>query len=566
MDNQDDALIAEQYDYAVIRLATFQSSPKAAPRLLFGTVSLLAKGRSPNHGMFGVEEKKITKSVAKVYFRRVVMTASDAIKWYRAGGVDGFIKTPRPMEERYLDARDDKSLSCSPFEDNPVWPTLGIPWSESYLSAHYRAENPAPFLGDSASRVHRRFGDNEGFESLIADSDALNFLHRRLHLNLASYPEYLGGLSLIAPDPIIQKIENYLVPAESAEQEKICIRITPRPGKHLDNLQLTFFDKNAGLLTYFESVEVPPNGVIIFSKKAPVTNNGYFIHDKQHGVLAYLPPTTYMRQMNLTVGVSGQQTNTSVPVRDSPSSPSKTYTTTRQEIASTSKFGHALESANTRVNIAASQRQKKIDAERYDQRWFSNKERNEAIDFIHSKIADARKRVIIADPYFGPLQIPQFLPRIENNRVFITVLTSKSAFEETEKAIDESAYIHSATQNEQEILKRKKKIHTTQQKLNRFRSFVEQLKKLGYVNLDSFVLSNTSTLHDRFLVVDDNVWFMGHSLNALGDKPCLILKVPNPDEIIERLLLIINGAKTFDHYGALWEKRASKELNRGNNQ
>jgi len=42
-------------------------------------------------------------------------------------------------------------------------------------------------------------------------------------------------------------------------------------------------------------------------------------------------------------------------------------------------------------------------------------------------------------------------------------------------------------------------------------------------------------LHDRFLVVDGAVWFSGNSLNAIGQRESLIIKLPNPEPVIARL-------------------------------
>lgn len=58
----------------------------------------------------------------------------------------------------------------------------------------------------------------------------------------------------------------------------------------------------------------------------------------------------------------------------------------------------------------------------------------------------------------------------------------------------------------------------------------------------------SSILHDRFLVIDDTVWFLGNSLNTLGDKASLIVKLPNPDEVIDQLEGMLDQAISFDDY------------------
>jgi hypothetical protein len=48
-------------------------------------------------------------------------------------------------------------------------------------------------------------------------------------------------------------------------------------------------------------------------------------------------------------------------------------------------------------------------------------------------------------------------------------------------------------------------------------------------------------LHDRFLAVDGAVWFSGNSLNAIGQRESMIIKLPDAKSVMSRLNAI------FDH-------------------
>ena len=52
----------------------------------------------------------------------------------------------------------------------------------------------------------------------------------------------------------------------------------------------------------------------------------------------------------------------------------------------------------------------------------------------------------------------------------------------------------------------------------------------------------------NFLVVDDEVWFMGNSFNTLGDRASMIIKIPNPDEVLHELEKMFNQAEIFGTY------------------
>ncbi|MFM2462014.1 hypothetical protein, partial [Klebsiella pneumoniae] len=48
-------------------------------------------------------------------------------------------------------------------------------------------------------------------------------------------------------------------------------------------------------------------------------------------------------------------------------------------------------------------------------------------------------------------------------------------------------------------------------------------------------------LHDRFLAVDGAAWFTGNSLNAIGQRESLVIKLPDPKPVIRRLEEIFEG-------------------------
>ena len=50
------------------------------------------------------------------------------------------------------------------------------------------------------------------------------------------------------------------------------------------------------------------------------------------------------------------------------------------------------------------------------------------------------------------------------------------------------------------------------------------------------VLSGKSSpVHDRFLVIDGEVWLSGNSLSTLGQRAGMIVRLPEPDPVIKRL-------------------------------
>ena len=80
------------------------------------------------------------------------------------------------------------AIAASEFDDDPEWPMLGTPAASDVLFGAGGPGDPAPFVGSGSrsARIHRRFGDNVGFEAVTADAGTVMFLKRRLHVDLAN--------------------------------------------------------------------------------------------------------------------------------------------------------------------------------------------------------------------------------------------------------------------------------------------------------------------------------------------------------------------------------------------
>jgi hypothetical protein len=539
----------ERYEWAVIRLATVQKRGQAG-HLLFATVTLLSPDRPPPSKMTGVDSRALGKSGETVFFRRTVLTAQAAVEWYRSLEV-GAAKTPAPSRPGDVEQRNDGiDITVSALIDDPGWPHLGLPMGEGLIAQPIGRSHPAPFMGNVPARVHRRFGNDEGFDTLLNDDQALAFVARRLHIDLGQYPEYLGSVALVIPDPIIEQIDNFMIPASDERGERIFYRFVPRPGQTLDGLQITTFDEQAHLLTNFETFDIPADGILDVSKGSCLGTYGYVVTHPELGALVHSPPTGFLRQIGLNINaVGGRGIKVSVPTGDSPTSERIEYlAASSSQLSTNSMVGEesSTPNANVRVTVAASQRDKLAKAKQYGQQWFANDSREEAMRFIQGEIRKARSRVMIADPYLAGLQLGQFLYAVDGESVKVILLTSSLAFK--------SKGGKPLFWDKIKILV-KQIFHPKQlkrSKVDEFKTHLEQLAKHVKVTADTRVLP-PSILHDRFLVIDDTVWFLGNSLNALGDKASVIVKLPHADEVIKKLESMLQQSEHFDRY---WERQS----------
>lgn len=521
-------------DWAIVRLATIKKKEQEKARMLFSSVTLLSPGR-PLPAMDGkLDVYNIKKTHEVIYFRQIIQSKEDAVKWYRSLGSENDL-TPVPTRE----CDQHKSYDGIPFDvsilkDDLPWPTLGLPIQEAVFSCNrLNSPNPAPFIGSIPSRLHRRFGDNSGYDGFLFDENAHTFIARRFHFNLAKYSEYLGSIIYISPDPIVRKIENFMVPSKDGHGERIIYRVVPHLGQSLIGLKLTAFDKEYGLLTSFKTYELPDDGILEVDKGVCIGDYGFALTHDVHGVLAFQSPVGFLRQMNVSMNVlSNRKLKVNVPETNAKNSKRMEYeATTPSESVSQYILGKVPVSeveVATRINQEETKRKILAEAEYYGQRWFPEKSRLEAASFIRDIIKTARKKIIIVDPYLGALQISQFLFAVSSG-VSVSLITTKNAFD-----------IDSDNQN----------IDPTKE----FEESIKKLTKLHKITPITNILP-ISKLHDRFLVIDENVWFVGNSLNSLGDKASMIVRLPNPNEVIERLEILASTSQSFNDYKSEYNKK-----------
>src|SRR4051812_23434348 len=97
------------FEWAVVRLATFARRTDAAPKLVFGTVSLLPPDRPRPPSDLVVSDCPLKGSKGCLFYKRVVMRAPDAVAWYRSAP-DAFT-TPVPTDPEERKPHDGRPIA-----------------------------------------------------------------------------------------------------------------------------------------------------------------------------------------------------------------------------------------------------------------------------------------------------------------------------------------------------------------------------------------------------------------------------------------------------------------------
>lgn len=135
-----------------------------------------------------------------------------------------------------------------------------------------------------------------------------------------------------------------------------------------------------------------------------------------------------------------------------------------------------------------------------------------AKEVIRELIGKTKERCIICDPYFSGEDLLNFALFQKNTNVTFQCLSSAKFLKEKKNdTLREGNYLY--------------------EKISQLKNSDPSLK------IECKVLkgSNKSPVHDRFLIIDNEVYLLGSSLNEFGSRATTLLKVPNPKVIIRQI-------------------------------
>lgn len=531
--------LTDGFEHAVVHVAVVvppRSTPERAPlRLLFASVWLLASGRQAPSRPAKPYFKEFKKEGA-IAVDRIVMTADEAIRWYRTASDE--LGTPIPLHDVRKDS-DGVLLSAGRLSDFPAWPVLGVPLESDDITL--KSERPSiPFRNLGIIRYSRRISDSQEWPSFLDQDgqskhcqEAFKFLEHHMHVNFREYPEYIGGMALAVPDCDVHSVRQFVDPKEDGS-ESLYFHLKPHLGRKLQGLSLTSMEGQEGILTSFDTVPVPEDGLVVIKRPSSVHGSGLVLTHKERGVLLQTPMRNFMRQINIRTEVVERRVKVQAPETDKKKGPINEYFFKKNTLASSQTLGEAPNTTDAfqRLLDAKSERLLNYSAQLYDQTWFTTDQRKDALEHIREKLKHARSTIFIADPYFSANQIPQYLFAIERDEIKIQILTSSSAFKKTKLAEIEAEVSEGSVDTKQTLL----------QNLAIFQANHKNSIEIKVANTES------SLFHDRFLAVDGRVWMLGSSLNSIGIRPTLTMRIPHGEKVLTHLMGLYKNALPLENF------------------
>lgn len=230
------------------------------------------------------------------------------------------------------------------------------------------------------------------------------------------------------------------------------------------------------------------------------------IFDDSRGMLEWSPFGNFLMGINIDMRIANAKRRIYVPGQDTPDEVT-TYEFTGNVVAD----GKSKNNWGRRQAWQHLKRTQGKYAKKFGQQLFHDNQQEYAKSFIRELIQQAKNRVIIIDPFFATVEFFKYVLQLPSP-VDVTIITGKETMDMKSR--------HSPGTIGEEL---RQQISEVNDKLP------------GYTVNIQVMTGDKSIIHDRFLVIDDQVWFSGNSLNDIGKRVSTIIRLPNPQELLDCL-------------------------------
>lgn len=461
------------------------------------------------------------KANVRLFHRRIKLTSEQALELYIKSDKEHAVRMA--WDESVTDKDgSEKIIKLPVHEQVPDWPYFSVcKQSVEYL---------CPFVPASwgVCRLHHKIpvATDSFLTNLCQTDEIIQWLRMCLKWNIHEYPELIGSMHIILPNPIYRSLEWKLVPTDGVHpSEEVFGHIFFREDKNIcTGLELWTIERSAvGYLNVNKTIIKNPD--IFVRTIGRVKEYAYLVFSEEYGLLDYGGFFSFMQSMHFSTAFKDKVRVVEIKEKKSVTK----YDVQLDDNVSTSVVGdewvpsRALKKLSYRKRKLFNQKQ----AEELEQHIFRRNDKLQAAEYIRGIFGKSKKRVIVVDPYFSTIDLYKFILSVSKAEVKIDIITSHNILREK---------IGNGSRGMQLILE------------------LQNLKNKQFKNmLQIFVMKGKSpAIHDRFLIIDDIAYFSGNSLNHIGERTSMMLRVPNPDEIINLVDEITNNKQeciTLEEWG-----------------
>jgi hypothetical protein len=369
---------------------------------------------------------------------------------------------------------------------------------------------------------------------VAARATAREWVVATLGFDLLAYDEYLFSLVLLAPNPLVRSTARYIRGNLPGGGERIGISVQPRRGASLSDLQVLFREERVEGTSVLGECQLDSCGLGEVELPQPCARSRVEIIHPTRGVIGIDTATGFLRSARVESRGYSQKGEVIVPARRKLKGftgyPIGHWEPRGPRASPPAAMSPEVRAVELKMRRAARSGEAQPDGfargEDADERLLFQ-DREKAVLSIRALVAPAQKRVIFVDPFFSHIDVREFALATQYQDVAVSALVGR----------DENLWQRASSN----------------QKVagdlfaEDLQALAEDLKGLGMPLPDVRLMGDKArTYHDRFLVIDDDVWHVGHSFNQLGESEVsMATRLRYPDEIRDWITEDIGRATPF---------------------
>jgi hypothetical protein len=491
-----DPLKLAEEDYALGEVTSLYLRRGSERWLLMAVVELLPPFIEPRSEAPSRDDPSCVKLQGgefELNLRRSSVPVSGALKWYQAvraaaGNVE-LLLAPEDVEK----GRRAPVVNAGPFDEEPphplfayehpnFWPTQPL-WGDRPGGSRWRWATPRASVLPPLSDAQR--------------AQASKWLLERLFVDVFSRPALLGSVHLRLPNPLLRAVRERL-----SDGRQLMLEVTPYPGRSLETLTLQLIDhRPMGPVAVWATPLRSPRTRLELPAEPHMLQT--HIWCELRGLLYATDPTPFIGSIRIGMNLVTGSRRVSVPTR------SKRRSAESYEVPMVNHhpihIGEGVSGALKYVLEDKEFERGRLEAERSGQRLF-NDETDAAVAFVRQLIGRATGSARIVDPYFGLADLMSFGLANATTEVTVQVLTSAEYLRQKDDEGSENGAV---------LLRA-----------------AESVRRQGGRVEIRVGLGARAPIHDRFLVLDNEVWLLGSSLNEFGSRGTMAVKVPHPPPVL----------------------------------
>lgn len=498
----------DDYHKVVIHIALLRND--MTRYLLFGLLQLIPNERKLSIAHWEAEPFRIGQDREYLHCERFILNLDEALLWYKRAINEGVVTYP-PTEIRNEEIRLGKMLH-SDFYEEPIWPRLTCSF-----------QVPFKPIGSSSVRTHSLLQFQNSLLSEVKDyvsnkPEILNVIKKDLGFDLTECKEYIGSLNFIAVNPVLRACELRMSPVDESFR-KVFLHLVPRAGFATENLEILFTEERCNGISDTFLINHRAFGTIELNYNSEPWKIGVLIRSQNRGIIHYINPSCFIKKISISMGVMGPRKIVMLPSRSEKNSSTK-YSV--DLVSEDIPINIGMESAINGCSILMKAKNKR---DKEKQKVIILKDRHKSEQAIRELFKNAKKQVLIIDPYFATREVYNFALSTTRMNCSVSILTSRKCLIRKLTDIDEMAgeWLHKhiiGLKGEHESL-----------------------------DITVSIMKGEHKIHDRFIVIDgQKLWMIGSSLNNIGTQISTLVKIDNNEELINEIEQAMKNSELLESW------------------